>query len=104
MIDLVKTKTRPCRYIYYDIEILRPENHDIMVPRPKNQDIDIGVLKHHDIKKQRQLSHDIVIPRNFFREQKTTKSSFYGILTLMPLILLTHGWEKILKHPSAFAG
>ena len=68
MIDLVKMKARPWRYIYYDIEISRPENHDIVVPRPKNRNIDIGVLKHHDIKKQRQLSHDIVIPRNFFRE------------------------------------
>ena len=70
----VKTKTKPWRHIYHDIEI----------PRPKS----------HDIEKRRQLTHDIVIPRHFFRGekattsrfqyQKTTTSSFRGILTLMP--------------------
>ena len=54
----MKTKTRPWRHIYHDIEI----------PRPKN----------HDIEKRRQLTHDIVIPIQFFRRQKATISRFQG--------------------------
>ena len=78
------TKTRPWRHIYNDIGILRPKNHgieiprpkkhDIEIPRPKNHDIEIRGLKHHDIGKWRQISHDIVIPRHFFRGQKATTS------------------------------
>ena len=84
IIDLVKTKTRPWRHIYHDIEIPRLKSHDIEVPRTKN----------HDIEKRRHISHDIVIPRRFFRGQKATTSRFQGqkattssscgILTLMP--------------------
>ena len=66
IIDLVKTKTRPWRYIYHDIEI----------PRPKKHDIEIRGLKQHDIEKRRQLIHDIVIPRHFFRGQKAVTSRF----------------------------
>ena len=93
VVDLVKTKTRPWRHIY----------HDIGIPRPKNRDIEFQGLKYHG-EKQRQLSHDIVIPRYFFRgqkatisrfqdsktmtsrfqEQKATTSSFCGILTYTP--------------------
>ena len=54
----MKTKTGPWRHIYHDIEI----------PRPKNRDIE----------KRRQLTHDIVIPRHFFRGQKATTSRFQG--------------------------
>ena len=80
----MKTKARPWRHIYHDIEI----------PRPKS----------HDIERRRELTHDIVIPRHFFRgqkamtsrfqgwktttlrfqDQKATTSSSCGILTLMP--------------------
>ena len=63
----MKTKTRPWRQIYHDIEISRPKNHDIEIPKPKTRDIEIQGLKHHDNEKQRQLSNDIVIPRHFFR-------------------------------------
>ena len=66
MIDLVKTKTRPWRDIYHDIEIPRPKGHDIEISRPKNRDIE----------KRRQLTHDIVIQRHFFRGQKATTSRF----------------------------
>ena len=66
------TKKRPWRHMYHDIEIPRPKNHDIEIPRPKNHDIEIRGLKHHDIEKWRQISHDIVIPRRFFRGQKAT--------------------------------
>ena len=69
-------KMRPWRHIYYDIEIPRPKNHDIKIPRPKNLDIEIRGLKHHDIEKWRQISHDIVISRRFFRGQKATASRF----------------------------
>ena len=99
-IELVKTKTRPWKHIYHDIEIPRPKSHDIEIPRPKNRDIE----------KRRQLTHDIVIPRHFFRGQKATTSRFQGrktttlrfqdqkattwsscrILTLMPPD--THTW------------
>ena len=82
----MKTKTRPCRHIYQNIEIARPKNHDIEIPRPKshdikipqlkNQDIEILGLKHHDTEKRRKLSHDIVILRHFFRGQKATTSIF----------------------------
>ena len=51
-------------HIYHDIEIPRPKTHDIEIPRPKNG----------DIKKQRQLTHDIVIPRHFCRGQKAMTS------------------------------
>ena len=80
------TKARPWRHIYngigisrpknHDIEIPRPKNHDIEIPRPKKHDIEIQGLKHHDIEKWRQISHDIVIPRRFFRGQKATTSRF----------------------------
>ena len=83
-------KARPWRHIYHDIEI----------PRPKS----------HGIEKRRQLTHDIVIPRHFFKGQKATTSRFWGwktttlrfqdqkattwsscrILTLMPPD--THTW------------
>ena len=43
----MKTKTRPWRHKYHDIEIPRPENHDIEIPRPKHRDIEIRGLKHH---------------------------------------------------------
>ena len=91
----MKTKTRPRRHIYHDIEI----------PRPKS----------HDIEKRRQLTHDIVIPRHFFRgqkattsrfqgrktttsrfqDQKVTTSSFCGILTLMPPDILKTSWRRL---------
>ena len=67
IINLGKTKTRPWRHIYHDIEISRPKIGDIEIPRPKNHDIEIRGLKYLDIEKRRQLSHDIVIPRHFFR-------------------------------------
>ena len=109
-----KTKTRPWRNIFQDIEIPIAKNHDIeirglkshdiKIPRPKNHDIEIRGLKHHDIERGRQLSHDIVILRYFFRgqkattsgfldwktatsrfqDQKATTSSFCWILTIMP--------------------
>ena len=67
IINLGKTETRPWRHIYHDIEIPRPKIGDIEIPRPKNHDIEIRGLKYLDIEKRRQLSHDIVIPRHFFR-------------------------------------
>ena len=66
--DLVKTKTRPWRPIYQNIEIPRPKDYDIEIPRPKN----------HSIEKQRQLTHNIVIPRHFFKGQKAMTSRFQG--------------------------
>ena len=54
----------------------RPKSHDIEIATPKNRDINIRGLKHHDIEKWRQLSHDIVIPRYFFRGGKGTTSRF----------------------------
>ena len=54
------TKTRLWR-------IPRPKNHDIEILRLKNRDIEIRGVKHHGIEKRRQISHDIVIPRRFFR-------------------------------------
>ena len=85
-----------------DIEIPRLKNHGIKIPRPKNHDIEIRGLKHRE--KRRQISHNIVIPRRFFRGQKATTSRFQdqktttsrfqdqkattlsscGILTMMP--------------------
>ena len=38
--DLVKTKTKLWRHIYYDIEVPRPKSHDIEIPRPKSHDIE----------------------------------------------------------------
>ena len=70
------TKTRPWRHIYHDIWIPRPKHHNIKIPRPRNHNIEIGGLKHHGIKKCRQISHDIVTPRRFFRGQKATTSRF----------------------------
>ena len=80
------TRMRPWRHIYnsvgiprpknHDIEIPRPKNHDIEIPRPKNHDIEIRGLKHHNIEKWRQISHDIVTPRSFYRGQKATTSRF----------------------------
>ena len=70
------TKTRQWRHIYHDIGIPKPKNHDIKIPRPKNHDIEIRGLKHQDIEKWRQISHDIVVPRHFFRGQKATSSRF----------------------------
>ena len=55
-------------------------DHDIEIPRPKSHDIEITRPKNRDIGKQRQITHDIVIPRHFFRGQKATTSSFRGIL------------------------
>ena len=60
----------------HDIQIPRPKNHEIQIPRPKNRDIGIFGLKHHDIEKWRQTSHNIVVPRRFFRGQKATTSRF----------------------------
>ena len=65
--DLVKTKTRPWRHTYRDIGIPGTKSHGIEIPGPKNRDIEIRGLNHGDIEKRRQLSHDIVIPRHFFR-------------------------------------
>ena len=69
-------KTRPWRHIYHDIWIPRPKHHNIKIPRPRNHNIEIRGLKHHGIKKCRQISHDIVTPRRFFRGQKATTSRF----------------------------
>ena len=78
----MKTKTRPWRHIYHDIEIPRPKNHNIEIPRPKNR----------DIKKQRQLTHDIVVPRHFFRGQKSMMLRFQGSKTTTSR-LRSHGIE-----------
>ena len=51
-------------------------DHDIEIPRPKSHDIEITRPKNRDIGKQRQITHDIVIPRHFFRGQKATTSRF----------------------------
>ena len=72
----MKTKTRPWRHIYHDIEIPRPKIHNIEIPKPKNNDIEIRGLKHHDIEKRRQLSNDMVILRHFFRGLKATTPGF----------------------------
>ena len=42
--------------------------------KTKKHDTETRVLKHHE--KWRQISHDIVIPRRFFRGQKATTSRF----------------------------
>ena len=67
----MKTKTRPWRHKYHDIEIPRPKSHDIEVPRPKNHNVEILGLKYYGIEKRSQLSHDIVIPRHFFQKIKS---------------------------------
>ena len=36
----MKTKKRPWRQIYPDIEVPRPKNHDIEIPRPKIHDLE----------------------------------------------------------------
>ena len=36
----MKTKTRPWRHTYHDIEIPRPKNYDIEIPRQKSHDIE----------------------------------------------------------------
>ena len=46
--------------------------------RPKSHDIEIQSPKNPDIEKRRQLTHNIVIPRHFFRGQKATTSRFHG--------------------------
>ena len=51
---IMKTKTRPQRHTYHNIEIPRPKNHDIEIPRPKSHDIEIPRPKNHDIDKRRQ--------------------------------------------------
>ena len=66
----------PLWHINHDIKVSRPKSHDIGIPRPKNRDMDFPALKQQDIEKRRQLSHDIVIPRHFFRGQKATTSRF----------------------------
>ena len=88
------TKKRPWRHIYHDIRIPRLKNHNIEIPGPKNRDIEVRGLKQYNIEKRRQIGHDIVIPRRFFRGQKAATSRFHdqkattsitcGILTLMP--------------------
>ena len=45
----VKTKTRPWRHIYRDIEVSRRKCNDIGIPRLKNHDIEIARLKSHNI-------------------------------------------------------
>ena len=72
----VITKVRPWRHIYHEIGIPRSKNHDIEIPRPKKHNIEIRGLKRHDIEKQRQISHNIVIPRRFFGGLKATTSRF----------------------------
>ena len=63
-----------------------PKNHDIQIPKPKKplhldsktkkpRHRDFGT-KTPDMEKWRQISHDIVIPRCFFRGQKATTSRF----------------------------
>ena len=66
----------PLWHINHDIKVSRPKSHNIGIPRPKNRDMDFPALKQQDIEKRRQLSHDIVIPRHFFRGQKATTSRF----------------------------
>ena len=51
------------------------QDQKAMTPR-KNHDIEIPIPKNHDIEKRRQISHDIVIPRHFFRGQKATTWRF----------------------------
>ena len=74
--SLFLIKVQASGHIYNDIGISRPKSHNIEIPRPKNCDVEIWGLKHHNIEKRRQLSHDIVIPRHFFRRQKATTSRF----------------------------
>ena len=64
--------TRPWRCIYRDMEI----------PRPNYRDIEIRGIKYYGIKKWRQLSHDIVILRHIFTDQKATASGFQDSKTL----------------------
>ena len=89
----IKTKTRPWRHIprHRDPKTKKPRHRDSKTKKPRHRD---SGTKKNDIEKQRQLSHDIVIPRHFFRgrkattsrfqDQKVTTSSFCRILTLMP--------------------
>ena len=48
------------------------------VPIPKNRDIEIPRSKNGDIEKRRQITHNFVIPKHFFRGQKATTSRFQG--------------------------
>ena len=50
-----------------------PRHRDSKTKKPR---IEIPGPKNRDIKKRRQLTHDIVIPRHFFRGQKATTSRF----------------------------
>ena len=65
--DLVKTKTRPWRPIYQNIEVPRPKDYDIEISRPKNHSIEKQAInpQHRDSKTffQGAKSHDIEISR-----------------------------------------
>ena len=71
-----KNKNEAVETHIHDIKIQRQKSYNFEIPGPKNCDIDIRGLKLHDIEKGRQLSHGIVIPRHFFRGQKSATSRF----------------------------
>ena len=56
---------------HQDLKTKKPRRRD---SKTKNRDIEIRGLKHHDMEKWKQLSHDIVILRHFFRGQKAMTS------------------------------
>ena len=73
------SKTKKTRH--QDSKTKKPRHRDSKTKKPrhrgsktKRHDIETRVLKHHE--KWRQISHDIVIPRRFFRGQKATTSRF----------------------------
>ena len=56
-----------------DSKTKKPRHRDSKTKKPRHRG---WGLKHHDIEKRRQLSHDIAIPRHFFRGRKATTSRF----------------------------
>ena len=76
------------------------ETHVPRHRRPKSHDIEIQSPKNPDIETRRQLTHDIVIPRHFFRGQKATTSRSRGILTLMPPNIICNYFK--LKNDSSY--
>ena len=102
IIDLLKTKTRPWRHIYHDIENPRPKSHDIEIPSPKNRDIEkrrqlTTTSWFQDIfseeKKPRHQDSKAEKPR--YRDSKTKKPRHWVSAEFWPLFPLIDFFEKV---------
>ena len=76
----------------------KQSSYDIEIRRLKNHGIEIRGLKHHNIEKPKQLTHDFVILRHFFRGRKTTPSRFQDWKTT------TSGFQDQKATTSSFCG